>query len=161
MRLLNKYKNLKPNIVYVTTKDCIEKYGLPNVEMERSFMTLYRVPETIAKSIPTLPNRIYCNYDLVAKLEQALQNTIDRGLQDELKTWDGCFNVRLKRGSKDPEDWSLHSWGIAIDINAAWNGLGKEPQMSEALVKCFTDAGFHWGGNWTRKDGMHFQLATI
>ena len=25
----------------------------------------------------------------------------------------------------------------------------------------FTDAGFTWGGTWSRKDGMHFQLAKI
>lgn len=147
--------------VYVTSNNCIEKYGLPNVEMERSFMTLYRVPKTILKSIPTLPSRIYCNKDMVACLEQAFTNIVNRGLQDQVKTWDGCFNIRLKRGSVNPDNWSLHSWGIAIDINAAWNGLGKEPTMSNALVQCFTDAGFHWGGNWFRKDGMHFQLAVL
>lgn len=143
---------------YVTSQDCIDKYGLPNVEMERSFMVLYNVPEAIAKQLPNIPNRIYCNYDMVASLEQAFRNIINRGLQKEVKTWDGCFNIRKIRGGKT---WSLHSWGIAIDINAAWNGLGAEPQMSKDLVKCFTDAGFHWGGVWKRKDGMHFQLATI
>ena len=56
---------------------------------------------------------------------------------------------------------SLHSWGIAIDVNAAWNGLDKTPVLSAGFVKCFTDAGFDWGGRWTRKDGMDFQLAKI
>jgi hypothetical protein len=146
------------NVAYVSATNCIEKYGLPNVEMERSFMVLYNVPKAILNSISTLPSRIYCNLDLVAPLEQALRNIINRGLEAEVKTWDGCFNIRKKRGLKT---WSLHAWGIAIDINAAWNGLGKEPQMSQELVKCFTDAGFHWGGNWKRKDGMHFQLAFL
>lgn len=121
-------------------------------------MTLYRVPETIAKSIPTLPSRIYCNKDLVAKLEQAFLNIVERGLSSQVKTWDGCFNIRNKRGGKT---WSLHSWGIAIDINAAWNGWRKEPQMSKELVACFIDAGFHWGGTWKNKDGMHFQIMEL
>jgi hypothetical protein len=95
---------------------------------------------------------------MIGPLMQAFSNIIDRGLIDELKTWDGCFNVRKKRGLKS---MSLHSWGIAIDINATWNGLGKEPTMSNRLVKCFTDCGFEWGGTWTRKDGMHFQLRSI
>ena len=159
-KILSSIKRVKTPIktVYVTATNCIEKYGFPNVEMERSFMTLYEVPLKIANSIPALPSRIYCNKDLVAPLELALENIVNRGLQDQFKTFNGCFNVRKIRGGIS---WSLHSWGIAIDINAAWNGLGKEPQISKELVACFTDAGFHWGGKFTRKDGMHFQLAFI
>jgi hypothetical protein len=91
-------------------------------------------------------------------LEKAFKNIIDRGLVNELKTWDGCFNIRKKRGATSA---SLHSWGIAIDINAAWNGFGKPPTMSKELVSCFKDVGFDWGGDWTRPDGMHFQLASL
>lgn len=142
----------------VTSQDCIDKYGEPNVHMERKHMMLWDVPDDINRDLPTIPNRIYCNKDVANALQDAFLNIIGRCLQDELKTWDGCFNIRKKRGFKS---WSLHSWGIAIDINAAWNGLKQEPQMSPELVKCFTDAGFDWGGNWRRKDGMHFQLAKI
>jgi hypothetical protein len=56
---------------------------------------------------------------------------------------------------------SLHSWGIAIDVNAFENGLNMTPKLSAGFVKCFTDNGFDWGGTWTRKDGMHFQLKTV
>ena len=56
---------------------------------------------------------------------------------------------------------SLHSWGIAIDVNAAWNQLNMTPTLSPEFVKCFIDAGFDWGGTWQRKDGMHFQLKSI
>jgi hypothetical protein len=55
----------------------------------------------------------------------------------------------------------LHSWGVAFDVNASWNGLGVEPKLSAGFVKCITDAGFDWGGTWKRKDGMHFQLSKI
>lgn len=143
----------------VTSLHCLNKWGSPDTrEDEGKYMTLYRVPHEIALCITTIPSKIYCNRDLIDPLEQALWNVIQRDLVCELQTWDGCFNIRSKRGRKS---WSLHSWGIAIDINAAWNGLGKEPTMSDKLVKCFTDAGFHWGGRWKRKDGMHFQLASI
>jgi len=50
---------------------------------------------------------------------------------------------------------------INVDVNAFENAMGKEPKLSSGFVKCFTDAGFDWGGNWKRKDGMHFQLAKI
>lgn len=91
-------------------------------------------------------------------LEQALRNIISRDLADELKTWDGVFYIRPKRGLSS---LSLHSWALAFDVNAFENGLGKEPKLSAAFVKAITDAGFEWGGNWKRKDGMHFQLNKI
>jgi hypothetical protein len=51
---------------------------------------------------------------------------------------------------------------LAIDVIAFENGLGKEPKLSPGFVKCFTDAGFEWGGTWkSRPDGMHFQLKSI
>ena len=75
-----------------------------------------------------------------------------------MKTWDGVFSIRSKRGLGS---LSLHSWAIAFDLNAAENGLGKETKLSKEFVKAITDCGFDWGGVWTRKDGMHFQLSNI
>jgi len=137
----------------VTSAQALKKYGDPTKENN---MTLWDVPANL--EIGLIPKRIYCNKDLVGPLTNAFTNLIQRGFVNELKTWDGCFNIRKKRGLSS---MSLHSWGIAIDVNAAWNGLGKEPTLSAGFVKCFTDAGFDWGGTWTRKDGMHFQLAKI
>ena len=137
----------------VTSKQCYAKYGLPESE---KFMKVWDVPASLEHG--AIPKRIYCNQDMVAPLTQAFKNVIDRGLVAQIKTWDGCFNIRSKRGATS---MSLHSWGIAIDINAAWNRFGKPPTMSPELVKCFTDAGFEWGGTWSKPDGMHFQLARI
>ena len=137
----------------VTSTQCLKKYGDPTLERN---MTLWDVPKEL--EIGVIPKRLYCNKDLVAPLTQAFKNLIERKFVNELKTWDGCFNIRKKRGLTS---MSLHSWGIAIDVNAAWNGLGKNPTLSAGFVKCFTDAGFDWGGTWKRKDGMHFQLNKI
>ena len=141
----------------VTSAQCLKKWGDPTiVTNELKYMTVWDVPTHL--EIGVIPKKLYCNKLIVAPLIQAFDNLIDRGFVKELKTWDGCFNVRRKRGLTS---MSLHSWGIAIDVNAAWNGLNKTPQLSAGFVKCFTDAGFDWGGTWTRKDGMHFQLKTI
>ena len=142
----------------VTSSDCINKYGLPTVQMEHRHMVLWDVPKDINEAMPALPNKIYCNKDLVKPLEKALRLVMSRCLCNEIETWDGCFNIRKKRGYKS---FSLHSWAIAIDINAARNGLGRKPQMSAYLVRCFTEVGFDWGGTWKRQDGMHFQLSKI
>jgi hypothetical protein len=138
----------------VTSAQALKKYGDPTKE---SSMTLWDVPKEL--EIGVLPKRLYCNKDMILPLTKAFKNLISTGCVKELKTWDGCFNIRKKRGLAS---MSLHSWGIAIDVNAAWNGLNKEPQLSKEFVNCFTLAGFDWGGTWTgRVDGMHFQLKTI
>lgn len=142
----------------VTSKQCFDKWGDPlTTHDEGKYMAMWDVPTSL--EIGVIPKRIYCNRIMVQPLTQAFTNLIQRGFINELKTWDGCFNIRKKRGLASQ---SLHSWGIAIDVNAAWNGLGKNPQLSAGFVKCFTDAGFDWGGNFkSRVDGMHFQLKTI
>lgn len=141
----------------VTSAQCLKKWGDPAlVENELKYMTVWDVPAHL--EIGVIPKKLYCNKIMIAPLIQAFTNLIDRGFVKELKTFDGCFNVRRKRGLTT---MSLHSWGIAIDVNATWNGLHKTPQLSAGFVKCFTDAGFDWGGTWKRKDGMHFQLKTI
>ena len=137
----------------ITSKQAINKYGAPERE---SGMVLWDVPSEL--EIGAIPKRIYCNKDMVGPLSIAFRNLITSGAVEELKTWDGCFNIRKKRGAVSS---SLHSWGLAVDINAAWNGFGKVPTMSLKFVKCFTDAGFDWGGTWSKPDGMHFQLSTL
>lgn len=138
----------------VTARDCLLKYGPP--APDNKFLVLWDVPTVL--EVGVIPKRIYCNADLVMPLSIALGNLITRGFVSELKTWDGCFNIRKVRGGKSQ---SLHSWGIAIDVNAFENGLGQPPRLSGGFVRCFTDAGFDWGGGWQRADGMHFQLADI
>lgn len=141
----------------VTSKQCFDKWGDPLTTFdEGKYMAMWDIPTEL--EIGVIPKRLYCNRNMVEPLTKAFNNLISTGYVKELKTWDGCFNIRQKRGLSS---MSLHAWGIAIDVNAAWNGLGKTPVLSSGFVKCFTDAGFDWGGTWTRKDGMHFQLNKI
>lgn len=166
----------------MTGREAMRKYGIPfdaintpqneKTFFEREHMVLWDIPESINKEIKALPNRIYCNKDMVTPLTIAFNSIIQKGLAKEIRTWDGCYNPRPIRGLENKfnemfnmgkydnaADYiSMHSWGIAIDINAAWNQLGKNPMLSPALVSCFMDAGFIWGGNFIRKDGMHFEL---
>jgi hypothetical protein len=139
----------------VTSQQCQTKYGTPETN-EAKFMVLFDVPSQL--EIGVIPKRIYCNKDMVSPLTKAFILLIARDLVKELRTWDGCFNIRKKRGASSS---SLHSWGIAVDLNAAWNGFGKATTLSSEFVQCFKEAGFDWGGDWTTKDGMHFQLSKL
>lgn len=143
----------------VTSKNCLDKYGKP--KSDNPCMILWDVPADL--EIGVIPKKIWCNKDLIEPLKKAFINLISRGYaESELKTWDGCFNIRPMRGTELNPVWSLHSWGIAIDINAFENSLGTKGKMSKGMVECFTDAGFKWGGNFkNRKDPMHFELENI
>jgi hypothetical protein len=137
----------------VTSAQALKKYGNP--ELQKA-LVMWDVPGFL--EVGVIPKKLYCNRDLIEPLSKALQELIRTGHVNELKTWDGCFNIRKKRGLTS---MSLHSWGIAIDVNAFENGLNMTPKLSPGFVKCFTDNGFDWGGSWKRKDGMHFELSKI
>lgn len=70
-----------------------------------------------------------------------------------LDEYGGCFNYRKSRGS---DNWSVHSWGLAVDILPSL-GKYKEPSMIPYhFVDAFLNRGFVWGGFWDKPDGMHF-----
>jgi hypothetical protein len=144
----------------VTSKECLARWGqpVPTAAWESKLLVSWDVPQSINDALPALPNRIYTNKLMVLPLETAFRNLIQRGFAGELKTWDGSYNIRLKRGQKT---LSLHCWAVAVDLNRVWNDYGAEPTLSAGFVKCFEDAGFDWGGYWAKKDGMHFQLQNI
>ena len=150
----------------ITSKQCLDRYGDPNlVETQNKHFEVWQVPQEIQNAFKHVrfsavgtigfPKKIFVNKDFKPLLEKALRNIISRGLTQELKTWDGVFIIRQKRGLSS---LSLHSWALAVDINAEENGLGKNPKLSSEFVKCFTDVELEWGGTWARQDGMHFQL---
>lgn len=147
----------------VTSAQALKKYGDPN---KQSALTLWDVPGYL--EIGVIPKKIYCNKDMVKPLAAALQALISTGHVKELKTWDGCFNIRKKRGLGS---MSLHSWGLAIDMNCSDNALGKtyeqliaegKKPFSEGFLQCFRNAGFDCGGDWkSRPDRMHMQLSKL
>ena len=105
--------------------------------------------------------KIYGNANTEAPLRQAFQNVVDAGLAQELKAWNGCFNIRpMKGGSRQ---LSMHAFGVADDFNADTNPFGREliTDFSPEFVLCFAKAGWEWGGLWGHPnfDAMHFQLA--
>lgn len=71
----------------------------------------------------------------------------------------GCYNYRLMRGGSS---LSMHSYGCAIDLDPANNGLrDSTPRFAHypEVVKAFHDEGWEWGGPWSNYDGMHWQAA--
>jgi hypothetical protein len=95
----------------------------------------------------------------VPHFQQAFQNIKDAGLVAECFNFGGIYAKRPQRGVAVRP--STHSWGMAVDMEPAKYPLGSDARFSDAVVECWTKAGFFYGGDFkARKDPMHFQLAT-
>jgi hypothetical protein len=90
----------------------------------------------------------------------------DAGVIDHVLTYEGSYNPRFIRGSRDI--LSNHAYGSAFDINYRWNRLGTIPALEgqegsvRELVDIANQHGFFWGGHFkARPDGMHFEVAKL
>lgn len=159
----------------MTTQQLIAKFGNPTTDQlrfERTWMVLWVVPSDIRSAIPALPARIYLNKQIQPHLERTLRALIAKGLHKQIQTYDGCFVVRKQRGSNAI---SRHSFGIAIDLNAAWNPLvrnvtaatrkklrAEKVTWSEEFLQVWRDNGWNCGADWVNSlDGMHFQYDNV
>jgi hypothetical protein len=150
---------------------CIKRYGpidfssgewpgkrnwLEMYEVDEALFTKWMIGETKLKVHHMLMNK-----DMMVPFHNALNNIVNGKLQDLLLTFDGCFNIRMVRGTNDL--FSAHSYGLAIDLNCNTNELGQKTggmYDQKDLVECFTKEGFDWGGDFHgRKDPMHFSWA--
>ncbi len=105
---------------------------------------------------------------LLAKphFKAVFQQIHDAGCLDDIKTMDGTLVCR-HIGLDPSKRLSSHTWGIAIDLNAAQNPRGAQPPIHPAdgaldrIVPVFRQHGFAWGGDFKNcpLDGMHFELA--
>jgi len=100
-------------------------------------------------------NGFWCNKLLIPYFQRVYQWIVNQGAQKHLQTFDGCYNLRNIRGGAS---LSLHSWGIAVDHNARMNRLGTKGDMDSFIITAFESEGFYWGGNFRRKDPMHFEF---
>jgi hypothetical protein len=72
----------------------------------------------------------------------------------------GTYNCRTVADTGEP---SMHSWGAAIDINAAYSEYWLWPRAASAstipaeIIDIFERHGFIWGGKWSHYDTMHFE----
>jgi hypothetical protein len=119
------------------------------------------VPQLIAVEGGPRSGRILMHRK-AAEQTRALFDSWERErLMDRVLTWAGSWAPRMVRGSTTT--LSNHAYGTAFDINAAWNGLGREPAPMGAkgsvleLLPLAEAHGFAWGGTFSRPDAMHFE----
>ncbi|MQA83266.1 MAG: hypothetical protein GEV03_01200 [Streptosporangiales bacterium] len=119
------------------------------------------VRENIRTERVPILGEVRCHRLMLPQLRGALQEVVDRGLANKIHPgeYGGCFVPKGIEGS--PGAISLHTWGIAIDINVPGNLRGTSGEIDRQVVAIFKRWGFAWGGDWSWTDPMHFELAGV
>jgi hypothetical protein len=113
-------------------------------------------PFTVGGSTFQVNRRAYDNLHLfVTRFDTEVERVA-------LDGWDGGYACRDVRGY--PGVKSIHSWGLAIDLNATRHPLGRAGTFSTSklaalrhLLADFPEIA--WGGDYSqRKDEQHFQI---
>jgi hypothetical protein len=143
-------------------------YGATEKEATKNLVPVVWLPKTLHDTL------LATSVNGVAKKLQEISDELDT--LPELKKYlvhpGGTFLWRTIKGTKN---LSMHSFGIAIDINTAFSNYwlwelekikekpgpnGKIPYKNRIpieIVKIFEKRGFIWGGKWYHYDTMHFE----
>ena len=111
------------------------------------------------EEVPIL-GTVTCHEVMLKQLRAALTEVAARGLADKIHPdeYAGCYYPRFIAGTTS---LSLHSWGIALDMNVPGNQRGSVGEFDREVVGIFKKWGFAWGGDWNYTDPMHFELARL
>ncbi len=113
------------------------------------------------EEVPIL-GRVTCNKGMLPQMRAALEEIQLAGLADKIHPdeYAGCYYPRYI-GRSAANGLSLHSWGIAFDINVPGNLRGTKGEIDRRVVAIFKKWGFAWGGDWNYTDPMHFEMSKV
>ena len=153
----------------MTTNQIIKRYGQPN-ETGAGYLTVIQLPYPmrLAWDLDVKVTRMSCHKDVEDKLLAVFNDLLCHYGYDEIvrlgiDLFGGCFNYRRMRGGSS---WSLHSWGIAIDLDPARNKLKESKRTArfarpeyKPMIDIFYKHGFISLGVEKNFDFMHFEIA--
>jgi hypothetical protein len=118
------------------------------------------VSENIVTASVPIFGRVTCHRLMIPQLRGALADIQSAGLASTLHSYNGCYVPRFIESNPE-HAISLHTWGIAIDLDSATNGRGSKGTMAPQVVDILKRWGFRWGGDWDYTDPMHFELGAL
>ena len=153
----------------MTTNQIIKRYGQPN-ETGAGYLTVIQLPYPmrLAWDLDVKVTRMSCHKDVADKFLAVFNDLLCHYGYDEIvrlgiDLFGGCFNYRRMRGGSS---WSLHSWGIAIDLDPARNKLKESKRTArfarpeyKPMIDIFYKHGFISLGVEKNYDWMHFEIA--
>jgi hypothetical protein len=135
------------------------KFGAETIfgcQSTRAISSVVGSPGTNLTSYDFLGNTVTVNNIIVPSLDnvQTQVKALNTGYMfANVQT----YNYRSVRGGGG---LSLHSYGIAIDVNPQSNGQGSgRGDIPQSIIDVFHKNGFQWGGDWEGRtnDPMHFE----
>jgi hypothetical protein len=152
----------------ITQKALLSKYGTPNAS-GAGYLTIIDLPYPMFLNwaSATKVTRISCHKLVADKLVAIFKEIlcvygIEKIKALQLDDFGGCFNYRPMRGGTA---LSLHSWGVAIDLDPDRNLLKETSATArfarpeyKAFIDIFYKHGFESLGREKNYDWMHFQV---
>jgi hypothetical protein len=115
----------------------------------------------VRATVPIL-GKVTCHRLMIPQLAGALGEIEAAGLADRIhpEQYQGCYVPKL---IEDSNSISMHTWGLAVDLNVPTNYRGTKGDMDPRVVAIFKTWGFRWGGDYVQSppDPMHFELVAL
>jgi hypothetical protein len=151
----------------ITTTQATKKYGIPS--KNPNYLTTLNLPYPmrLAWDKNVKVNKIQCHKLVATKLGKIFEEILlaygyDKIVELGIDLYGGCFNFRAMRGGNE---YSRHSWGIAIDLDPERNQLketSKTARFARAeykqMIDIFYKNGFLSLGHEKNYDWMHFEI---
>lgn len=148
-------------------------YGNSPQEVEKNLVTIYWMPKVFGTRFPLRVTKI----NGVAEKLEAVSSELEQLPPTYFKYLEKPAANYYWRNVLGERYLSLHSFGIAVDINVdysnywLWDFLKLKRPVSDLryhtiqyqnripkkIVELFAKHGFYWGGNWYYYDTMHFE----
>lgn len=142
-------------------------------DLSQSSMQTVSLPYPMYSSTSrTTKKTVKVHPKIVGRVQNIFQDALSHyGIEgikkNHLDIYSGCYNQRKVNtgGESNSGNWSIHSWGIAIDLDASNNPYtptGNDPLSKESVVpfwKIVEKHGARSLGRDLKKDWMHFQFA--
>lgn len=154
----------------MTTQQVIKKYGPANVTGQGYLVKIdLPYPMRLAWDTDTTVKTMMCHKLVADKFKAVFNDLLVHYGYNKIKElgidlFGGCFNYRKMRGGSA---WSMHSWGIAIDLDPARNQLKETSKTArfarpeyKPMIDIFYSHGFIGLGPEQNRDWMHFESAS-
>lgn len=150
----------------LTQSEIMAKYGRPGAYNLVTIKLPYRMK--VAWDLTQTVGSIQCHKLIAAPLLAVFNELLATyGLAEiqrlGIDLYGGCYNYRQMRGGTS---WSLHAWGIAIDLDPARNLLKETSRTArfarpeyKRMIDIFYKHGFINLGVEKNYDFMHFQIS--